>query len=42
MSRPARTGELYQAIAGTSMSSPHAAGVSALVIAAHPTGIPVR
>jgi subtilisin family serine protease len=33
-------GELYQAIAGTSMSSPHATGVSALVIAAHPDWTP--
>ncbi|TXK17515.1 S8 family serine peptidase [Homoserinibacter sp. GY 40078] len=33
-------GELYQAIAGTSMSSPHAAGVSTLVIAAHPSWKP--
>src|SRR5207253_5412432 len=34
------SGNLYQAIAGTSMSSPHAAGVSALVKAAHPTRTP--
>ncbi len=33
-------GELYQAIAGTSMSSPHLAGASALVKAAHPTWTP--
>ena len=33
-------GNLYQAIAGTSMSSPHSAGVSALVKAAHPSWTP--
>jgi subtilisin family serine protease len=33
-------GELFQAIAGTSMSSPHLAGASALVKAAHPGWTP--
>ena len=33
-------GNLYMAIAGTSMSSPHSAGVSILVKAAHPTWTP--
>ena len=35
-------GNLYQAIAGTSMSSPHAAGVSLLVKAAHPSWTPAE
>jgi subtilisin family serine protease len=33
-------GQLFQAIAGTSMSSPHAAGISALVKDAHPDWTP--
>ena len=38
---PAGTpGQLYQAIAGTSMSSPHTAGASALIKAAHPDWTP--
>ena len=35
-------GNLYQAIAGTSMSSPHSAGASALVKAAHPSWTPAE
>ncbi|MEO5609933.1 MAG: S8 family serine peptidase, partial [Ornithinibacter sp.] len=34
------SGQLFQAIAGTSMSSPHLAGASALVKAAHPSWTP--
>ena len=33
-------GELYQAIAGTSMSSPHATGTAALIKASHPSWTP--
>ena len=33
-------GQLFQAIAGTSMSSPHVAGAAILVMAAHPTWTP--
>jgi hypothetical protein len=35
-------GNLYQAIAGTSMSSPHSAGASALVKASHPSWTPAE
>lgn len=33
-------GELFQSIAGTSMSAPHIAGIAALIVGAHPTWTP--